>query len=146
MNVEPLPLSDAGLDDRSLLPTRRHKLQQLFRSVKRNTQTFNHPAGWPSKWDSNTGTSIHQVNALLLSPINVLCIKWNVAICPLWSCPTAKPLLCTFLTFPWHVNHFARLGSKVLRFQHSGTHWWPALVNQKKWSKSGLSNWIECLA
>ncbi len=40
----------------------------------------------------------------------------------------------------------ARLIGKVVRFQHRGTHWWAAPRYQKQRNRSGLNNWLDCLA
>ncbi len=46
----------------------------------------------------------------------------------------------------WQVYRLARLIGKVVRFQHRGTHWWAAPFYQKQRNRSGLNNWLDCLA
>ncbi len=47
----------------------------------------------------------------------------------------------------WQVYRLARLIGKVARFQHRGTHWWAATsLYQKQRNRSGLNNWLDCLA
>ncbi len=35
---------------------------------------------------------------------------------------------------------------KAVLFQHRGTHWWAAPLYQKQRNRSGLNNWLVCLA
>ncbi len=46
----------------------------------------------------------------------------------------------------WQVYRLARLIGKVVRFHHRGTHWWAASPYQKQRNRSGLNNWLDCLA
>ncbi len=46
----------------------------------------------------------------------------------------------------WLVYRMARVIGKVVRFQHRGTHWWAAPLYQKQRNRSGLNNWLVCLA
>ncbi len=46
----------------------------------------------------------------------------------------------------WQVHHLSKLNEKVVRFEDSGTHWWPAPLYQKQQNRSGLNNWLDCLA
>ncbi len=59
--------------------------------------------------------------------------------------PKSKRWLCIIMR--WQVYHLARLIGKVIRFQHRGTHWWVAApLYQKQRNRSGLNNWLDCLA
>ncbi len=46
----------------------------------------------------------------------------------------------------WQVYRLARLIGKFVRFQHRGTHWCAAPLYQKQRNRSGLNNWLDCLA
>ncbi len=57
--------------------------------------------------------------------------------------PNSKLLL---IIMRWQVYRLARLTLKVVRFQHRRTHWWAAPLHQKQRNRSGLNNWLDCLA
>ncbi len=57
-----------------------------------------------------------------------------------------KSKLWLLITMRWQVYRLARLVGKVFRFQHRGTHWWAAPLCQKLRNRSGLNNWLDCLA
>ncbi len=46
----------------------------------------------------------------------------------------------------WQVYRLLRLIGNVVRFQHRGTHWCAAPLYQKQRYRSGLHNWLDCLA
>ncbi len=50
------------------------------------------------------------------------------------------------LIMGWQVYRLARLVGKVVWSQHRGTHWWAAPLNQKQQNRSGVNNWLDCLA
>ncbi len=62
------------------------------------------------------------------------------------SMSVAQVQIWLFIIMRWQELHLARICGKALPFHERETHWWIVHLYQKQRKRSGLINWLDCLA